>query len=71
MKQKSIHYLSLLFTLVVSIVGISSCQREQPKPTPEEELSISIDKKQLNQGETASVTVHYGKREVTKEANLT
>ena len=73
MKQKSINYLASLLLAVVGFMGFQSCDKDntpQP-PVVEETLSITPKEASIKMGETLTIKVLSGTKEVTTQATFT
>lgn len=70
MKQKRMNYLTSLLLLVVGFMGFQSCDngnKPQP-PIVEETLSITPKEASIKVGESLTIKVLLGKKEVTGQA---
>ena len=73
MKQKSINYLASLLLAVVGFMGFQSCDngnKPQP-PIVKETLSITPKEASIKMGETLTIKVLSGTKEVTTQATFT
>ena len=70
MKQKRMNYLTSLLLLVVGFMGFQSCDngnKPQP-PIVEETLSITPKEASIKVGESLTIKVLLGQKEVTSQA---